>query len=120
VSRIVALSIDDLLLGSRVREGLRPYAVDLVAWKGPTADAGVECLLVSLHARAGDPLETIRIAKESGCRVIAFAGHKESELLASARFAGADRVVANSSISEKLPEVFAAIGLPLSARPPCH
>ncbi|MFM7322007.1 MAG: hypothetical protein ACKO5K_10860 [Armatimonadota bacterium] len=116
---VVALAIDDLMLASRVREALRGFVVDLVRFHADAAtqaSARPDCVLVSMASRRGDPVECIRAAKDSGIPVVAFAGHLESDRLEQARSAGADRVVANSSVSSHLPEVLRAIGLAPEAR----
>jgi len=113
----IVLAIEDLLLASRVREALRGFQVDLVGW--PTQDAAgstlpPDCLLVSMAARRSDPVSAIVHAKELGMKVIAVAGHLETQRLDQARAAGADRVVANSSVSAHLPEILRAAGIDLS------
>ena len=119
-SIVVAMAIDDLMLASRVREGLRAFAVDLVPFGSFLEEPGLprpDCVLVSMAMRRGDPAGTVRTAKARGFLVVAFAGHLETERLELARAAGADKVVANSSVSSHLPEVLRALGVLIEERP---
>ncbi len=77
---------------------------DLLAALDPAAPALV---LVDLGHRAADPVAAIRALKARSPlpRVVAFGSHVEGERLAAAREAGADRVLARSAFSARLPEI---------------
>lgn len=107
------LVADDLMFPSRIREGARPlgYAVQTVG-TGDAALAKVTAaegqplpaaILVNLTARRYDPHAVIRALKSDPAArsipLLAFAGHVETEKHDAARAAGADMVVANSSVS---------------------
>jgi DNA-binding NarL/FixJ family response regulator len=74
----------------------------------PTKD-GPRLVLVDLGLAASDPVAAIRALKTRAPAptVIAFGAHRDVELLARAREAGADRVLARSALSEQLPEILA-------------
>jgi CheY-like chemotaxis protein len=118
----VLIASDDLLFPSRLREALRPLGHSLQVVPGTasavrdavgTGDAPPFALFVNLNARRFDPLILIRELKASQptlpLRVVAFAGHVETEKHAAARAAGADLVVANSSVSFHLPSLLAKL-----------
>ncbi|MBC8142610.1 MAG: response regulator [Armatimonadetes bacterium] len=109
---ILLLVADDLLMGSRVREGAKPsgFTVTVVgseaaakaALSGSPAPVAV---LVALTVRRVDPFALIRFVKATypAIPVLAFAGHVERELHEKARQSGADLVTANSSVAMHLP-----------------
>lgn len=55
----------------------------------------------------GDPVATIRAlkAREPAPTVVAYGSHVDRERLAGAREAGADRILARSAFTERLPEI---------------
>lgn len=63
-------------------------------------------LLVDLNA-GGDPIGAIRAARGRSVppRIVAFGSHVQTDLLAAARDAGADAVMARSEFSSRLPEL---------------
>ena len=111
---------DDLLLPSRIREAAKPlgYAVQTVSSAASAREAlqkmpPPRAVLVGLNARRFDPLVFIRDVKADPqtqhLLVLAFAGHVETEKHADAREAGADLVVANSSVALHLPQILAKL-----------
>ena len=103
---------DDLLMPSRIREGLRPLGLTLTtAATLDTAlpflnDGNFVAVFVNLTARRYDPLAAIQALKRATTLpVLAFAGHVETEKHAAARAAGADLVVANSSVALHLAQL---------------
>ncbi len=106
------LVADDLLIGSRVREGAKGagFAVTVVATDSAArtaiaAEPRPDAVLVALTVRRLDPYALIRFMKQDypSVPVLAFAGHVEREKHALAREAGADLVTANSSVAMHLP-----------------
>ncbi|HVK06531.1 MAG TPA: hypothetical protein VM490_23880 [Armatimonadaceae bacterium] len=105
----ILLLADDLMFPSRIREGLRPLGHSLrtvgdgASLAAALRDAKPSAVLVNLTARRYDPAAIIASLKaDPGTKdipVLAFAGHVEADKHAAARAAGADMVVANSSVS---------------------
>ena len=115
---------DDLLLPSRIREAARPlgYDVQTAASEAAAGEAvrktpPPRAVLVGLNTRRFDPLGFIRALKaDSNTQslfVLAFAGHVETEKHTAAREAGADLVVANSSVALHLPQILARLAVPV-------
>lgn len=117
-SPLILLVSDDLMMGSRVKEGVKVagYAfatasteaaiqTALAAEKQPVA------ILVALTVRRLDPYALIRSlkAEHPSLHVLAFAGHVEREKHALAREAGADLVTANSSVAMHLPALLSRL-----------
>lgn len=64
-------------------------------------------VLVDLSAPGSDPLDAIRAlkARDDPPTVLAFGPHREVDRFEAARAAGADRVLARSAFTERLPEI---------------
>jgi DNA-binding response OmpR family regulator len=112
MTNTLVLVSDDLLLGSRVKEGAlgAGHSVVVAATedalrKALAADPRPGAVLIALNLRRSDAYALIRLLKTEyvGLPVLAFAGHAEREKHAMAREAGADMVAANSSVSLYLP-----------------
>ena len=67
-------------------------------------------VIIDLNANGVDVLEAIRAARQSGGRVLAYLSHVQAELVAAAREAGADQVLARSAFSDQLPNLLAGAG----------
>ncbi len=113
---ILLVVSDDLMLPSRIRESAKPlgYVVQTVAseasvWETVRKTPAPHALLVGLTARRMEPLALIAALKADAqtahLPIIAFAGHVETEKHQAAREAGADFVVANSSVALHLPQL---------------
>ncbi len=109
---LVLLVSDDLMMGSRVKEGVKVagYAFASVSTEAAVqaalaAEPRPVAVLVALTVRRLDPYALIRSLKAEHpmLPVMVFAGHVEREKHAMAREAGADLVSANSSVAMHLP-----------------
>jgi len=111
---------DDLMLPSRIREAAKPLGYDVQtaateteAWEAVRRVPAPHAVLIGLTARRFDPLAFIRALKADSQTqslfVLAFAGHVETEKHQAAREAGADLVVANSSVALHLPQLLARL-----------
>lgn len=110
--RNILLVSDDLMMGSRVKEGVRIAGYGFASASSESAvqaavaaDPPPVAVLVALTVRRLDPYALIRWlkAEHPSLPVLAFAGHVEREKHALAREAGADLVSANSSVAMHLP-----------------
>ena len=104
------LIADDLLMPSRIREGIKPlgYTLELATSLESAVARAPQCqaILINLTARRYDPLAIIRALKaQFSIPILAFVGHVEREKQEAARTAGVDFVVANSSVSLHLETV---------------
>lgn len=71
-----------------------------------------DAAIVNLGESALDPTALIDALHQSGVPVIAHAGHKEKELAALGRQAGADVLATNSQLTFKLEELLSLVKLP--------
>lgn len=105
----ILLIDDDLFFPARVATRLEPHGVTVrVADEGKLAQVLADpphCVVVNFGATPERRALFVRQLKQDprtrGIPVLAFAGHLETELHRRAREAGADKVVANSALSER-------------------
>lgn len=106
---VLLLIDDDLFFPARLATRLAPHGVTLrVADEGelaPVLEDPPHCVVVNFGAAPERRARFVRQLKQDPrtCQipVLAFAGHLETELHRLAREAGADKVVANSALSER-------------------
>ncbi len=108
----VAALAPDLMFASRIQGAARGVGAD--ARTLATADAVLAqvragwpgLVIVDLEARAVDAVALIRAVKSvSAVSVVAFAAHVNAQVIAAARAAGADRVLARSAFVRELPRL---------------
>ena len=106
--RILAV-IPDLMFQSRVREQAQALEFDLTVAdaqeEAAAAIAAADLVVIDLHALGFDTAALIRAAKATGVPVLAFGRHTETDVLRTAREAGADAVVVRSTFVEDLPQL---------------
>ena len=98
MTRVVAL-IGDLMFRSRVAETAKALGVEVEFGSEP---ASADLVLLDLNAARFKPLETLEGLR--GVRVVAYAGHLQTELLEKAAALGATALT-NGQFSAQLPEI---------------
>jgi CheY-like chemotaxis protein len=113
---IVAI-VDDLLFGSKIRAATDAAGrrVTFVRHGGSVEDAvrvaGASLVIVDLAGSgAGDAIRAIRALEGARIPIVAFASHMRADLIAEARAAGADRVLARSAFVAELPTLVSGSG----------
>jgi len=106
---IVAV-VDDLLFGSRIRAATEAAGrrVTFVRHGGNVEEAvrgaGASLVIVDLaRSGAADAIRAVRALEGARIPIVAFASHVRADLIAEARAAGADRVLARSAFVAELP-----------------
>jgi DNA-binding NarL/FixJ family response regulator len=112
---MVLAAVDDLLFSSKIRATAKQAGVDVTFARTPQeildqARAQKPSLIVfDLNSGKTDPVATIAALKGdsalSGLRVLGFASHVHTDLIASARNAGADQVLPRSAFAANLAEI---------------
>jgi len=106
------LLIEDLIFVAKVRETAKALGIELAAGNTRLSGADVatvqpQAILIDLNPSQPAILEWIRALKTDPTTreipMVAFASHVQSELIARARAAGCDRVLARSAFSQQLP-----------------
>jgi PleD family two-component response regulator len=112
---MVLAAVDDLLFSSKVRATAKQLGVELAFARTPDdilaqARAHPPSLVIfDLNCAKTDPLATIAALKADArlgaVPVIAFVSHVQTDLIAAARAAGADEVMARSAFAADLPRI---------------
>ena len=112
---MVLAAVDDLLFSSKIRATAKQAGVELAFARSPQevldqARALNPALVIfDLNSGKTDPVATIAALKSDAVlgtlRVLAFASHVHTELIASARQAGADQVLPRSAFAAHLAEI---------------
>jgi DNA-binding NarL/FixJ family response regulator len=111
----ILAAVDDFLFRSKIRTTAKHLAIDITFAQTPDeilaqARALKPTLVIfDLNSVKADPIATIAAMKAdagtSGVRTLAFASHVHTELIAAARKAGADDVLARSAFAGHLAEI---------------
>jgi CheY-like chemotaxis protein len=105
--------LDDLMFTSRIKTAAKGLSADVRFAKSAAEAVAVARLersalvLVDLNARGLDPASAIAELKAepalAGVRVVGFVSHVQAEVIAAARAAGIDEVMARSAFINRLP-----------------
>jgi len=112
---MVLAAVDDLLFSSKIRTTAKQAGIELTFARSPqdileqARTLRPSLVVFDLNSTKTAPIETIGALKgEPGLgatRVVAFASHVHTELIASARQAGADQVLPRSAFAANLAEI---------------
>lgn len=115
---MILAAVADLMFSSRIRAAAAGGAADVRFAR--TAREALEqartlrpsLVLIDLNGGPLDPLDTIASLKAeptlAGTRIVGFVSHVQGNLIAAARAAGIDEVMARSAFVAKLPELLGA------------
>lgn len=114
---MIVAAVEDLLFSSKIRNVARQFQVEVVFARSPDVILAEvrarrpSLVVFDLNAERTGPVETIARIKSdpefAGTRAIGFASHVHAELIAAARAAGADEVMARSAFVATLPDIVA-------------
>jgi hypothetical protein len=100
----VAIYEDNLLWGPRLAKTVTAFGHE--ALMARTADViPSDVAIVNLSSSGFPVAELVPKLKAAGIKVIAHAGHKETELHEAGRNLGCDYLATNSEITHKLPQI---------------
>ncbi|HUF88833.1 MAG TPA: response regulator [Gemmatimonadota bacterium] len=105
--------LDDLFFRTRIEATAEAAGVRLIVSRTPAEladrieESGGAAVLVDLGLGAADPAEAIRALKRrpDPPAVVAWGSHVDADALNEARAAGADRVLARSAFTRRLPDL---------------
>jgi CheY-like chemotaxis protein len=116
-AKIVAL-VDDLFFLAKIQETAKDVGVTLVkvdSGNGPAAitEAQPQAIIMDLSARSLPVVEWIRTLKSDpatqSIRIIGFVSHVQGQLIADAKAAGCDSVMARSAFTQQLPQLLRSL-----------
>lgn len=109
---MIAAIVDDLLFGSKILAATDAAGEHVTFVRGAAdpvteaASAGASLVIVDLgRAGAAETIRELRRALGEAVSIVAFASHVRTDLIAAARQAGADRVLARSAFVAELPSL---------------
>ena len=116
---VVAL-VDDLFFRAKILEtakavGATVLTVDSRRGAAGIAEAQPQAIFLDLNSRAVGALDWIRALKANPATqpipIIGFVSHVQEQLIADARRAGCDQVMARSAFTKQLPTLLTRLGL---------
>ena len=117
----ILAAVDDFLFRSKIRATAKHVNADVIFAQTPdeilarARELKPTLLIIDLNSVKADPIATIAALKAdaalAGIPAIGFASHVHTELIAAARKAGADQVLARSAFAGTLADILAA-GVP--------
>ena len=114
---VVAL-VDDLFFLVKIREtakavGVTVRTIDARGGPAEVAEGNPQAVILDLNARGFSAVDWIRALKANAVtapiHIVAFVSHVQEGLIADARAAGCDTVMARSAFSQKLPELLRSL-----------
>jgi CheY-like chemotaxis protein len=114
---MIIAAVDDLMFGSKIRAAAKGVGAE-VTFTRTAADTAEQArktkptlVLLDLNARAIDPMAALALLKTdpalAGIRVVGYVSHVEADVIAAARAAGIDEVLARSAFVARLPQLLA-------------
>lgn len=115
---MILVAVDDLLFSSKIRATAKQAGVELAFARSrdeilaQARSAKPALVIFDLNSAKTDPVATIAALKTdpalASIRTLGFASHVHTDLIAAAREAGADQVVARSAFAGNLAEILLA------------
>jgi CheY-like chemotaxis protein len=112
---MVLAAVDDLLFSSKIRATAKQVGVEVVFARTPgdilarARERRPRLIVFDLNCEKADPLGTIGALKADpdlrDIEAVAFVSHVRTDLIAAARSAGADEVMARSAFAGDLPNI---------------
>ena len=115
IHRMVLVAVDDLLFSAKIRATAKKTGVELVFARTPeeilqqARTTQPSLAIFDLNSAKNDAISTIETMKRdpalAGIRMLGFASHVHTGLIAAARQAGADQVLPRSAFAGNLAEI---------------
>jgi CheY-like chemotaxis protein len=113
--RVVIVAVDDLMFASRISSAAKALGVEIAFARSPEAiteavrTKSPRLVILDLNSHKVRPLEAVAALKAdpalAAVPTVGFVSHVETELIAAARKAGVDQVMARSAFVTQLPSL---------------
>ncbi len=110
----VAVLVDDLFFLAKIQEtakalGAKVLTLNARSTPAAVAEAHPGAVIIDLNFRSASPIDSIRALKADPATapipILAFVSHVQEQLIADARAAGCDSVLARSAFTRQLPQL---------------
>jgi len=127
VAATVVALVEDLLFLSKIRETAKAVGVtvntgDMRSCVASIAEARPQAILLDLNSRMLAAVDCVRALKADPATrqipIVGFVSHVQSDLIAAARTAGCDLVLARSAFSQQLPDLLRKLASETAAASP--
>lgn len=112
---MILIAVDDLMFASRISSAAKALGVEIAFARSPEAIVEAvrvkspRLVILDLNSVKVRPLEAVAALKSdpalAGVRTVGFVSHVQTELIAEARQAGVDQVMARSAFVAQLPQL---------------
>lgn len=112
---MILVAVDDLMFASRISSAAKAAGVEIRFARSPQAIADAvrahapRLVILDLNSRGINPLAAVAALKGdaalSATPIVGFVSHVQADLIAQARAAGVDRVMARSAFVTELPQL---------------
>jgi CheY-like chemotaxis protein len=112
---MIVVAVDDLMFASRISSAAKAAGVEIVFARSPQAVADAvrarspRLVILDLNSRGIAPLDTVAALKSdpalAATPIVGFVSHVQADLIAQARTAGVDKVLARSAFVAELPRL---------------
>jgi CheY-like chemotaxis protein len=112
---VVIVGVDDLMFASRISTAAKASGVEIRFARSPQAivdavrSTNARLVILDLNSQRVSPLEAVAALKAdaalSQISTVGFVSHVQTDVIAQARQAGVDRVMARSAFVAELPEL---------------
>jgi hypothetical protein len=92
----------NLLWSTKVARMLAASGIETEVRSAVPSESDAMIAIINLGERTPVEIESL---KQMGMKILAHAGHKETELLDLGKATGCDRIATNSAIAHKLPQI---------------
>jgi CheY-like chemotaxis protein len=119
---MILVAVDDLFFLAKIREtarlvGVPVESVDPKRLPERLAQAPARAVMLDLNHRSGAAVEAVRALKADPATtrvpVLGFVSHVQTDLIAAARAAGCDEILARSAFTAQLPELLRKFAIPV-------
>lgn len=114
----IVACVEDLFFLAKIQETAKAVGATVVtmdARRGPTAiaEAQPQAIILDLNSRGLSAVDWIRALKADpatrSIRIVGFVSHVQEELIAAARTAGCDSIMARSAFTKQLPDLLRSL-----------
>jgi CheY-like chemotaxis protein len=112
---MIVVAVDDLMFSSRISSAAKASGIAIRFARSPQAvvdavrETNARLVILDLNSQRITPLEVVAALKAdpalAGTPTVGFVSHVQADLIAQARQAGVDRVMARSAFVAELPEI---------------